>query len=67
MARQNDTELRGPDRLAPPRVSVVRLNRRVLYVAGGVLLVAVIAGLVALRDQAYLDTVVARYLDVLAS
>jgi type IV secretion system protein VirB10 len=32
-------------------VSVVRLNRRVLYVAGGVLVVAVVAGLVALRAQ----------------
>jgi type IV secretion system protein VirB10 len=51
MARRDDPELRGPDRLTPPRVSVVRLNRRVLYVAGGVLLVAVIAGLVALRAQ----------------
>jgi type IV secretion system protein VirB10 len=51
MARRDDPELRGPDRLTPPRVSVVRLNRRVLYVAGSVLVVAVIAGLVALRAQ----------------
>jgi hypothetical protein len=46
-----DAELRGPDRLAPPRVAVVRLNRRVLYLIGAALVVVVIAGLVALRAQ----------------
>jgi hypothetical protein len=47
----DDRELRGPSHLAPPRVSVVRLNRRVLYVAAGVLVIAAVAGLVALRAQ----------------
>jgi type IV secretory pathway VirB10-like protein len=51
MAPKDDPELRGPAQLTPPRVSVVRLNRRVLYVAGSVLVVAVLAGLVALRAQ----------------
>ena len=51
MASTHDPELRGPDQLTPPRVPVVRLNRRVLYVAGSVLVVAVVAGLVALRAQ----------------
>jgi hypothetical protein len=48
---RDDAELRGPDRLAPPRVAVVRLNRRVLYVVGAALVVVVVAGLVALRAQ----------------
>ena len=51
MAPKDDPELRGPAHLTPPRASVVRLNRRVLYVAGSVLVVAVLAGLVALRAQ----------------
>ena len=34
---RDDPELRGPAQLAPPRVPVVRLNRRVLYVVGAVL------------------------------
>jgi type IV secretion system protein VirB10 len=51
MAPKDDPELRGPDQLTPPRVSVVRLNRRLLYVAGSVLVAAVLAGLVALRAQ----------------
>ena len=51
MASTHDPELRGPDQLTPPRVPVVRLNRRVMYVAGSVLVVAVVAGLVALRAQ----------------
>jgi type IV secretion system protein VirB10 len=38
-------QLNGPDR------SVVRLNRRVIYVVGGVLIVAVLAALVAIRAQ----------------
>ena len=49
--QQDDSELRGPARLAAPRVPVVRLNRRVLYVIGGTLVVVVLAGLVALRAQ----------------
>ena len=49
--RRDDPDLRGPARLAPPRVPVVRLNRRVLYVVGAVLFVVVVAGLVALRAQ----------------
>ena len=50
-AQQDDPELRGPARLSAPRVPVVRLNRRVLYVIGGTLVVVVLAGLVALRAQ----------------
>jgi type IV secretion system protein TrbI len=50
-AQQDDPELRGPSRLAAPRVPVVRLNRRILYVRGGALVVVVLAGLVALRAQ----------------
>jgi type IV secretory pathway VirB10-like protein len=50
-AQQDDHELRGPARLSAPRVPVVRLNRRVLYVIGGTLVVVVLAGLVALRAQ----------------
>src|SRR5436309_14952934 len=38
-AQQDDPDLRGPARLAAPRVPVVRLNRRVLYVIGGALVV----------------------------
>ena len=49
--QRDDPELRGPARLAPPRVPVVRLNRRVLYVVGAVLVVVVVAGLAALRAQ----------------
>src|SRR5213076_2836836 len=37
--------------LAPPRVPVVRLNRRVLYVVGAVLVLVFVAGLVALQAQ----------------
>jgi type IV secretory pathway VirB10-like protein len=48
---RDDSELHGPSRLAPPRVPVVRLNRRVLYVVGTTLVVVVVAGLVALRAQ----------------
>ena len=50
-SQRDDPELRGPARLTPPRVPVVRLNRRVLYVVGAVLVVVVVAGLVALRAQ----------------
>jgi len=49
--QHDDPGLRGPARLAVPRVPVVRLNRRVLYVIGGTLVVVVLAGLVALRAQ----------------
>jgi len=49
--QRDDPELRGPARLTPSRVPVVRLNRRVLYVVGAVLVVVVVAGLVALRAQ----------------
>ena len=48
---QDEAELRGPARLSPPRVSVVRLNRRLLYVVGTVLVIVVVAALVALRAQ----------------
>lgn len=48
---REDPELRGPAQLTPPRVSVVRLNRRVLYVVGGVLVIAIVAALIALRAQ----------------
>jgi hypothetical protein len=51
VAPKDDPELRGPAQLTPPQVSVGRLNRRVLYVAGSVLVVAVLAGRVALRAQ----------------
>ena len=49
--QRDDPELGGPAQLTPPRVPVVRLNRRVLYVVGGVLVVAMVAGLIALRAQ----------------
>lgn len=48
---RGDDDLRGPARLSPPRVPVVRLNRRLLYVVGTVLVVVVVAALVALRAQ----------------
>ena len=48
-SQRDDPELRGPARLTPSRVLVVRFNRRVLYVVGAVLVVVVVAGLVALR------------------
>src|SRR6266542_5601812 len=48
---RKDPELRGPAQLSTPRVAVVRLNRRVLYVVGGTLVVVVVAGLIALRAQ----------------
>jgi hypothetical protein len=48
---REDPEFRGPAQLTPPPVSVVRLNRRVLYVVGGVLVIAIVAGLIALRAQ----------------
>jgi type IV secretion system protein VirB10 len=41
----------NPLRLGPPPGSIVRLNRRVLYVVGGVLVAVVVAGLIALRAQ----------------
>ena len=50
-AHQDDPELRGPARLTAPRVPVVRLNRRVLYVIGGTLVVVVLAALIALHSQ----------------
>src|SRR5438477_4893365 len=49
--QQDDPDLRGPARLSAPRVPVVRLNRRILYIIGGALVVVVLAGLVALRAQ----------------
>jgi len=48
---RDPTELRGPARLLPPRVPVVRLNRRLLYVVGAVLILVFVAGLVALQAQ----------------
>jgi type IV secretion system protein TrbI len=50
-APRGDADLRGPERLTPPRVRVVRLNRRLLYVVGAVLVIVVIAAVVALRAQ----------------
>src|SRR5262249_22879929 len=47
----DDPQLRGPARLSAPRVPVVRLNRRLLYIIAGALVVVVLAGLVALRAQ----------------
>jgi type IV secretion system protein TrbI len=44
-------DLRGPARYSPPRVRVVRLNRRLLYVVGAVLIVVVVAAAIALRAQ----------------
>src|SRR5687768_9996551 len=40
-----------PLELGAPRRSVVRLNRRVIYVVGAVLAVAFVAGLFAIRAQ----------------
>src|SRR2546425_12549043 len=48
---RDDPELPGPARLSAPRVPVVRLNRRLLYVVGAVLVLVFVAGLVALRAQ----------------
>jgi type IV secretion system protein TrbI len=48
---RDDADLRGPARLTPPRVRVVRLNRRLLYVVGAVLVIVAIAAAVALRAQ----------------
>jgi hypothetical protein len=48
---RDDKELRGPTQLSPPRVPVVRLNHRVLYVVGAVLVIVAIAAPVALRAQ----------------
>ena len=48
---RDDADLRGPARLTPPRVRVVRLNRRLLYVVGAIAVIVVIAAVVALRAQ----------------
>ena len=48
---RDGADLRGPARLTPPRVRVVRLNRRLLYVVGAVLVIVVVAAVVALRAQ----------------
>lgn len=48
---REDADLRGPARLTPARVRVVRLNRRLLYVVGAVLVIVAIAAAVALRAQ----------------
>jgi hypothetical protein len=45
MSSDTPRELGGPGR------SVVRLNRRVIYVVGGVLVLALVAGLVAIHEQ----------------
>ena len=45
----------NPLRLTPPSGPVVRLNRRLLYVVGGVLVVVVVTGLIALRAQGSRD------------
>jgi type IV secretory pathway VirB10-like protein len=47
----DDPELRGSAHLSPPRVPVVRLNRRVLYLVGAILVGVVVAGLIALQAQ----------------
>lgn len=43
--------IHSPIQLSPPPASVVRLNRRVLYVVGAVLIAVVVTGLIALRAQ----------------
>src|SRR5262245_35997146 len=43
--------VRSPLQLDGPSRSVVRLNRRVIYVVGAVLIIAVLAALVAIRAQ----------------
>jgi type IV secretion system protein TrbI len=48
---RDDADLRGPARLTLPRVRVVRLNRRLLYVVGAVLVIVALAAAVALRAQ----------------
>jgi type IV secretory pathway VirB10-like protein len=48
---RDDRDLRAPAQLMPPRVSVVRLNRRLLYVIDAALVIVVVAGLVALRAE----------------
>ena len=48
---RDDDALRGPARLSPPRVRVVRLNRRVLCVVGAALVVVVVGAFVAPRAQ----------------
>jgi type IV secretion system protein VirB10 len=45
----------NPLRLTPPSGPVVRLNRRLLYVVGGVLVAVVVTGLIALRAQGSRD------------
>ena len=45
----------NPLRLTPSSGPVVRLNRRLLYVVGGVLVVVVVTGLIALRAQGSRD------------
>ena len=45
----------NPLRLTPPPGPVVRLNRRLLYVVGGVLVAVVVTGLIALRAQGSRD------------
>ncbi len=41
----------SPLDLGPARRSVVRLNRRIIYLVGAVLIAAFVAGLIALRAQ----------------
>src|SRR5262249_5485722 len=45
----------NPLRLTPRSGAVVRLNRRLLYVVGGVLVAVVVTGLIALRAQGSRD------------
>src|SRR5437763_7425392 len=42
---------RSPLELRPSRRSIVRLNRRVIYILGAVLTIAFVAGLIAIRAQ----------------
>ena len=42
---------RSPLELGPSRRSIVRLNRRVIYIVGAVLTIAFVAGLIAIRAQ----------------
>src|SRR5437660_5391620 len=42
---------RSPLELGPSRRSIVRLNRRAIYIVGAVLIIAFVAGLIAIRAQ----------------
>jgi hypothetical protein len=50
-AQQDDPKLRRPARLSTPRVPMMWLNLRILYVLGAMPIVVVLAGFVAVRAQ----------------